>query len=145
MTRLRSTLALTVVLVFQSVQAQRVTLITPEEASLPPPAPRANRGVTRGPEVKLISPRLGEVVGTPFRFQISFKPRGGVPIDPSSVEIRYLRKQAVDMTPRLRSFIKSDGVLVDEAVIPPGEHDIEVLVKDARDRVAVETLQLLVK
>jgi hypothetical protein len=127
------------------VQAQRLALITAEEASLPPRAMKTKRAITRGPEVRLDSPNTAVKAGVPFRLHIVVRPRGGVPIDAASVQIRYMREPVVDLMPRLRAHTSAGGVLIDEAVAPAGDHDIEVLVRDAQDRVTAQVLRVTVQ
>ena len=76
---------------------------------------------------------------------MTFKPHGGVPIDLESVVVRYLRREPVSLNDRVRKFIKPTGILIEEARVPPGEHDIEISLRDTDDREAHLVFRLLVK
>ena len=126
------------------VQAQTLQLISNEEAKLPnAPGQIASRGVTRGPGVKIMSPdpSTKEHKG-PIDLKIAFEPRGGSKIDPSSVRLTYMKTPEVDLTERIKSGIKPEGIDVSKAVVPPGSHQIRVSVKDDEGRQTNSTLTL---
>jgi hypothetical protein len=116
--------------------AQGIQLVTPDEAKLPNATGQiTSRGVTRGPGIKQVSPDpAAKSVKGPFDLKISFEPRGGSKIDPSSVKLTYMKNPPVDLTDRIKGGIKADGVEVDKASVPPGEHQIRVTVKDDEGR-----------
>ena len=112
--------------------AQAVQLITEEEARLPPPKGAValdKRGILRGPKVEYVS--TGETVHSPLHLQLKFQSFGGATIDLDSVRIIYLRAPNVDLTPRVRSFVRSTGVDIPDAELPPGEYTVRVDVKDS--------------
>ena len=119
-------------------------LITPEEALLPPPKGAVSvdrRGVTRGPKIELLSPAQ---IQSPSQFQLKFQSFGGSTIDTGSVRVFYLRTPNVDLTPRVRSFMKPTGVNMTDVVLPPGEHMLRVDVKDSEGRVGSNSFLLKV-
>lgn len=126
-------------------RAEPVTLITPEEARLPPAEVVPKRAIARGPEIRVESPKPGEAVRSPLRIYIGFKPHGGVAIDPDSIELRYLRQPAVALTGRVKRFVKPNGLVIDEASVPPGEHDLQLTLRDNDDREAVLVFRLVVR
>ena len=112
--------------------AQAVQLITEEEARLPPPKGAVamdKRGILRGPKVEYVS--TGETVHSPLHLQLKFQSFGGATIDLDSVRIIYLRAPNVDLTPRVRPFVRSTGVDIPDAELPPGEYTVRVDVKDS--------------
>ena len=112
--------------------AQAVQLITEEEARLPPPKGAValdKRGILRGPKVEYVS--TGETVHSPLHLQLKFQSVGGATIDLDSVRIIYLRAPNVDLTPRVRPFVRSTGVDIPDAELPPGEYTVRVDVKDS--------------
>ena len=112
--------------------AQAVQLITEEEARLPPPKGAValdKRGLLRGPKVEYVS--TGETVHSPLHLQLKFQSFGGATIDLDSVRIIYLRAPNVDLTPRVRPFVRSTGVDIPDAELPPGEYTVRVDVKDS--------------
>jgi len=112
--------------------AQAVQLITEEAARLPPPKGAValdKRGILRGPKVEYVS--TGETVHSPLHLQLKFQSFGGATIDLDSVRIIYLRAPNVDLTPRVRPFVRSTGVDIPDAELPPGEYTVRVDVKDS--------------
>lgn len=123
--------------------AQPVQLITDQEAKLPA-APQATfRGVTRGPGVKLVSP--ASVTDGAFPLKVTFEARGGAKIDPSSVQVTYLKNPAVDLTSRVKSGIRPDGIDLAAVTAPGGEHPIRISVKDDEGRQGSLIINLSVK
>ncbi len=127
--------------------ADQHTLITPEEAALPP-APTASialltRGMTRKPEVILVSPKAG--VTSPFNLEFKFKAHGGSVIKPDSFHLIYVKNPNVDLTGRVRPFLKANGIDMDGAEAPPGGHTIKATVSDSdnREGTAVFTINVL--
>jgi len=117
-------------------QAQTLQLISADEAKLPnAPGQIASRGVTRGPGVKIMSPdpAAREHKG-PIDLKIAFEPRGGSKIDPSSVRLTYLKTPEIDLTERIKGGIKAEGIDVSKAIVPPGNHQLRVSVKDDEGR-----------
>ena len=106
-------------------------LINSYEAALPPAAEVFNaRGISRGPGIKLNSPESTMSVTSPFDLKVSFEARGEGKIDPSSVQVLYLKNPYVDLTPRLKGGISRSGIDFSKAEVPAGTHSIRVSVKD---------------
>src|SRR5579871_3875087 len=98
-----------VVLTPLAILAANVVLITPEEAKLPPPklaVAMSARGVTRDPQIELIQDI--DPTKSPTHFQLKFVAHGGAKIDPTSVQMTYLRTPDVDLTQRIKPFV-TDG------------------------------------
>lgn len=111
------------------------TLINEQEAALPAHvAEPASRSIIRGPVVKWVSPKNGMAVNSPFELKVILEPREGVKIDPSSLKVVYLKSPLVDLTPRLKSAIKPDGIEFNQAEAPPGTHTIRITIKDLEGR-----------
>ncbi len=122
-----------------------VELITDDEARLPAAPKMAKRGgITRGPSIKMMSPNPDGQVKAPFAIKIDFQPHGGSRIDASSVKVTYLRKPAVDLTPRIKSYITDAGIDVADANAPAGTHDIKIDVTDADGRTKTEIISFTV-
>jgi hypothetical protein len=122
--------------------AAALTLVTADEAAQPaakplpllPPASVA-RGITRGPEIDVESPRnQGNPVHSPFALRIEFVAHGGAHINPASVKVFYLRQGNIDLTERLKSKISATGINVPDAETPPGEHEFRIQVEDDEGR-----------
>jgi hypothetical protein len=125
--------------------ANALDLITDDEARLPAAPKMATRGgITRGPSIKVVSPNPDGQVKAPFSMKVEFQPHGGSKIDAGSVKVTYLRKPAVDLTPRLKTAITESGISLGDANVPAGSHDIKIDVTDAEGRTKSETVSFTV-
>jgi len=128
-----------------SAAAGAVDLITEDEARLPAaPKVLTRGGITRGPSIKVVSPRPDGQIKAPFAMKVDFQPHGGSKIDASSVKVTYLRKPAVDLTQRLKSAISESGISLTDAHVPAGSHDLRIDVTDAEGRTKSETVSFTV-
>ena len=73
---------------------------------------------------------------SPFNLKLKFESFGGAKIDPASVKATYLKSPSVDLTQRMQKFIKDNGIEMEKAEVPPGEHVIAVQIKDTEGRAA---------
>lgn len=121
-----------------SAQSTKVVLITAQEASLPAQATGElnRRGITRGPQVSVLSPKPTDDLQSPIHIQLKFESHNGATIDPGSVKMTYVKNPAVDLTDRVKAFAKPDGLDIAAAEIPPGNHTLRVDVQDSDGRVA---------
>lgn len=136
--------ALFLIALGQPARAGEIVLITQEEASLPAAAEVSleKRAITRGPGVNQVRPGPDEPASTPLPLKISFVARNGVPIDPSSVRLTYLKRPNVDLTARIKPFITAEGVQIDRAAVPAGTHVLRIDVRDARGRTGAALIRL---
>jgi hypothetical protein len=137
-------ISVSVAIALSSPAEAGVILITREEANLRPAGEAIlmdRRGVTRAPKIDLVS-ASGSV--SPMRLQLKFESFGGAKIDPDSVRFTYMRTPNVDLTPRLKSFVKATGVDVPDVELPVGDHIIRVEIKDSDGRVGSTTFLLKV-
>jgi hypothetical protein len=125
-------------------RASEVVLITAEEASLPPAADMSldNRAITRGPGIAQVVPGADDPAPVPLPLKITFIKRNGVPIDPASVRLVYLKRPNIDLTARVKPFITPDGIEIDRANVPTGSHVIRIDVRDARGRSGAALIKL---
>lgn len=119
-----------------------VTLISDEEAKLPPPkiVPHDTRGITRGPKIEVVTP-AGEFK-SPGPIKLSFQTYGGVNIDVNSVRVAYLRASDVDVTERLNPFVSGSGINLPAATVPAGKHVLRFEIKDVNGRAASKIVTL---
>jgi len=129
------TLALSATLLIEPAGA--FELITKEEAALPPDTTYM-RGITRGPKITLVwpAPEAGSLK-SPLHLQLRFQGRGDNKVDPNSVLMTYEKIPPVDLTERIRPFVHSDGIEIDDAVVPPGHHRIQLEVRDTAGRIGL--------
>lgn len=120
-------------------------LITLKESKLPDASGGfATRGISRGPGIKVLSPEPGMATAAPFEFKLEFTPRSGAPIDPSSVKVLYMKSPMVDLTPRVKSVITSEGLDFKDAKVPPGDHQMKIIVLDTEGREGTALINLTV-
>jgi hypothetical protein len=121
-------------------------LITEEEGKLPPPkempAP-SDRGITRGPKIEL-DYSTDEVLRAPLHLRLKFKTFGGSAIDLGALQAVYIKEPAVDLTNRLKPFAKQTGIDITSAQLPPGEHFIQISIKDSEGRAVTKIFKLKV-
>lgn len=119
-------------------------LIKTDEAKLPPAnGVLATRGISRGPGVKVVSPDpAAATVASPFNLKVAFEPRGGATIDPALTKVVYLKATPVDLLPRVKSGLSGQGLSLEGAEAPPGEHLIQISVQDSEGRVTHSIVKL---
>ena len=120
-------------------------LISADEAKLPPPKGAiavATRGITRGPKIAYVG--AADETKSPMRLQLKFESFGGAKIDTDSLKVTYIKTPSVDLTPRLKPFVKPDGIDMPDAELPAGDHVIRVDVKDSEGRTASTSFTLKV-
>lgn len=121
-------------------------IITEEEGKLPPPkempAP-SDRGVTRGPKIELDADDKA-VLRAPLHLKLKFRTFGGSAIDLGTFQASYIKEPAVDLTTRLKPFAQQTGIDIPDAQLPPGEHFIQVSIKDSDGRAVTKVFKLKV-
>jgi hypothetical protein len=118
-------------------------LITEQEAKMSPAKDAiatAHRGITRGPRIEYVGDN--EQQRSPVRLQLRFESFGGAKIDPDSLKVIYLRVPNVDLTDRVKSFVRATGLDIPDAELPPGDHLIKVDIKDSEGRIGSTTFIL---
>lgn len=116
---------------------------------LPTPAPRTRSLVvpkTNQPSIQVVTPTApGEAVSAPVRIELAFKPAPGTRIVPSTFRVLYgLLK--IDLTDRLKKHatVTEEGVVVDRAQVPAGQHRLIMQVADDQGNLAEQELRLRV-
>jgi hypothetical protein len=123
--------------------AGAMTLITEDEARLPAsPTGMTRGGITLGPGIVVVAP--DHDVKAPFAVKVKFQPHGGSKINASSVKVIYLKRPAVDLTPRIKAAISDTGIDLSDATAPPGTHDIKIDVTDDAGRTKSAVLSITV-
>jgi hypothetical protein len=120
-------------------------LITEEEAKLPPPKGAVaadRRGITRGPKIELIA--ASEPIHSPMHLQMKFESYGSAKIDPDSVKMTYLRTPNVDVTSRIKPFVRATGIDAPDVQLPVGDHMLRVDIKDSDGRIGTTSFVLKV-
>jgi hypothetical protein len=123
-----------------------VILITPEEAKLPASKQvqlASSRAITRGPRIEVSELEDGKL-HSPLHFKLRFLAFGGKTIDIDTVTVTYLRGPNIDLTERIKPFVRPTGIDIPDAEVPPGEHAIRVDLKDSDGRPAKVSFSLAV-
>lgn len=124
-----------------SLPGHAAELIRKEEAALPNAF--SARAITRASGIKQVSPDPdGGPVKSPFKLKVAFEPRGGATVAPEDVRVAYLKKPSVDLLDRVKPGLSAQGIDLANAEVPPGEHAIQVTVKDSEGRVSQSVIRL---
>lgn len=139
--------------------ADAFDLITPAEAKAEAKAvadapeavlPRANppsRSMNQ-PAIRVVSPAPAPAtagVAAPLRIEVAFKAAPGTRIVPSTFRVLYgLLK--IDLTERLKKHatVSENGVVVDQARVPDGQHRLILQVADDQGNTAEQELRIRV-
>jgi hypothetical protein len=130
----------------QPARANEV-LITEAEAKLPTlkgAVPSASRGITRGPRVELVDAPADGAIHSPMHLQLKFQAFGGAQVDPSAIQVTYLKSPEVDLTDRVKPFVQASGIDMPGAELPPGDHVLRVNIKDTDGRTGTTSFTLKV-
>ena len=107
-------------------------LITPGEAAQPDGPAITSRGIDElriggnGPEIKIFSPRPDEVLRTPLSLDIVFETSSDKTIDYDSLSVKYLKLITIDLTARLKPYLRNDRLTVNDVSVPLGRHRFQL-------------------
>lgn len=136
---------------FDLITPTEARLEAQAEASAPPAntAPRTRSLVVpklNQPTIQVVAPTApGTAVNAPVRIELAFKPAPGTRIVPSTFRVLYgLLK--IDLTDRLKKHatVTEEGVVVDRAQVPAGQHRLIMQVTDDQGNLAEQELRLRV-
>lgn len=136
---------LTVASATEPAQTNHHWLLTPQEAA----QPKTRTLVTAksdpgGPKVVIQHPAIAAKVKSPVSIDVLFEAQGGRQLDMKSLKVTYISLFDIDITDRLADYLTTTGIHADDAELPPGEHTIEILIKDQAGRRSVEHLNFRV-
>lgn len=124
-----------------------VNLLTEEEASLQEAKDfgfAAEDMPKDGPNIKVLSPDRDRDLQSPFKLAVRFEPRPGSKVDLSTLRVECLKIITVDLTSRVRPYVTSNGINMENVKIPAGNHRIRVSVADTVGNVTVEIFNIRV-
>lgn len=128
-----------------TMPAYAFELITDDEARLPAAAPLVTRGITRGPAIHQLQPDpTAGPVKSPLALKVAFEPRGGAKIDPASIRLTYLKSTPIDLSERVRRGLSDKGLDLTNAEIPPGTHELQLVLQDTDGRKASQIIKIVV-
>ena len=129
--RLGFLLALSVLFFILDVSpGQSLDLITREEARQPAvPLLRGmecTRSEGEGPQVKIVSPRLDGPLHMPLAIDIVFEAASNKIIDYDSLRLKYLKLISIDLTDRVKPYLKNNRLMVRDVKVPQGRHCLQL-------------------
>jgi hypothetical protein len=107
-------------------------LITPEEAVQSDGPVITSRGIDElriggnGPEINILSPKPNEVLRTPLALDIAFEASSDKTIDYESLSVKYLKLIAIDLTDRLKPYLRNNRLTVHDVSVPLGRHRFQL-------------------
>lgn len=119
-------------------------LITDAEARLPPPTKTGNasRAITRGPRIEFAG--VTDPAKSPVRLQFKFEAFGGATVNVASLRLMYLKTPVIDLTDRIKPYVKANGVDMPRAELPVGEHAMRLELADSDGRTAISNFVIRV-
>lgn len=84
----------------------------------------------KGPEISLIRPKDGATYAGPLEIDVRFIPRTG-PVDLKTLNVEYVKLWGIDITERVRPYATSEGIKLQNAQFPPGNHRVKISIGDA--------------
>ncbi len=133
---------------FELVTAEEARSAAAAEATAPPPVRSRGLPAVTGamPAISVVAPAAaGTVVAAPLRIELAFKPAPGTRIVPATFRVLYgLLK--IDLTERLRKHatVSEEGVVVEQAQVPEGQHRLILQVADDQGNTAERELRIRV-
>jgi len=128
---------LTVSLFFSSFSFAAIeimTLITKEEGAIEEPPSglyEIGKVLNDGPDIKVVKPETQEKYRSPIRIIILFLSKNGKKVDLSRLKVECLKLFTVDLTERVLPYTTEEGIKIENAKLPAGNHKIRITVGDA--------------
>jgi hypothetical protein len=146
-------------------EGQPVILVTEKEARLPdaklPPyedflkqrdlfdtfrqfsSPKEGESA-KGPEISLIRPKDGGIYAGPLEIDVRFIPRTG-PVDLKTLNVEYVKLWGIDITGRIRPYATKEGIKLQNAQFPSGNHRVKISIGDAGGNFSSRTFSVRVQ
>lgn len=110
-----------------------MTLVTKEEGALrdaPSLLYKAGNALNDGPEIEIVTPDTPKSYKSPLKIIVSFFPRNGKKIDLTKLKVEYLKMFTIDLTKRVLPYTSEEGIKIEKAELPPGNHKIRITLAD---------------
>ncbi len=88
-----------------------------------------------GPKIRVLEPSPDEEHKTPVRLAVDFLPREGTQVDIEGFKLEALKLIPINITDRVIQYVKKEGIRIDRADLPPGEHKLRITIKDTKEGV----------
>lgn len=133
----------------QIAQSEPLILVTPAEAaqSATAQSPLVTRALPDplAPRIIIDVPTPGRSVQSPTSIRLRFEAASGATVIPTTLQVRY-GALGLDITSRVLARYKptSEGLAVDEAVIPNGRHVFTVSIEDNFGRLGRRRMEIAI-
>jgi len=128
-----------VLLLVSQSELDALPLDTPVAWSSKPTSPN-------GPVIRIESPIHNRTYQGPFAIIVEFLPGPlGYEVDLSSLKLEYKKAWGIDITERVREFIKGSRIDVAESELPRGRHTVEVQISDVEKNFSRQIFTVIVK
>ena len=96
--------------------------------------PAASPSAGLDPQIKILSPALGQPLNAPIDINVEFVPAGATPIRPDTFRVCYVGFLTMDITQRIteRVAVSPTGIKVAGAQLPSGHHHLLMLIADSQ-------------
>ncbi len=99
-----------------------------------------------GPLIRIESPIHNRTYQGPFAIIVEFLPGPlGYEVDISSLKLEYKKAWGIDITERVREFIKGSRIDVAESELPRGRHSVEVQISDVKKNFSRQLFTVIVQ
>lgn len=130
-----------------SASREIMTLLTEEEGAKADALPGSyiiSRGFNDGPKVKVVSPKVDEKYKPPLKVIVTFIPRDNHPVDLSSLKVECLKFISIDLTPRVLPYATKEGINIENAKLPSGNHTLRLTIRDVAGGTTQEIFKIRV-
>jgi len=128
-----------------AVAAVPLVLITDEEAARPE---AKNVGFARmpdalGPEIIINNPISDKETTGPVKLKINFVQKNTA-VDLKSIKFKCLKSPELDLTERIRPYVTSKGLNIEQVKLPAGRYRFRIIIADINGRLSEKDLSVMV-
>ena len=98
----------------------------------------------KGPEIFLIRPKDGGTYTGPLEIDVRFLPRPDA-IDLKTLNVEYVKLWGIDITERVRPYATKEGIKLQNAQFPSGNHRVKISIADAAGNFSSRTFSVRVQ
>ncbi|MGO9016091.1 MAG: hypothetical protein ACLQF0_14065 [Dissulfurispiraceae bacterium] len=121
--------------------ASAVVLLTKEEGAMqeaPKGVYEVSRPLNNGPKIMIVIPEANHEYRSPLAIEVRFIPREDSEVDLSQFKVECLKFFNIDITDRVKRYTTKQGVKVDRAELPVGNHKLRLTIGDTRGGITQE-------
>ncbi len=71
--------------------------------------------------------------------------KSGKPVDMGSLKLEYKKAWGIDITSRVRDYIRGTTISMKEADLPAGRHSVEIFISDVADNRSSQVFTVVVE